>query len=169
MATWSPCSWELDQTHHNCAGVSKQGEKRRCVCHRPGAFICILAPDPSNVSSKSDWQSKGGLTSCLGSSMLFSPAWTLSLGPGHCIRTHSFTYHSVISLFPLKELSICLFISHSFNPLHLGFHLYHFSETAHIKSSIISNPVVRYLPYLTSLLVSIAAVTNYCILRSLKQ
>lgn len=97
----------MDQGHHNWAAVSIQGGERRCVCHRPGAFVYILAPDPSNVSSRSVWQSRDGLTSYLGNPIIFfislnpfSGAWTayqnLELYLSLCVLSLSMTKRELL-------------------------------------------------------------------------
>lgn len=89
----------LDHNHYNYACVSIQGSM-----HRPRAFIYVLSPDPSYISSRPVWQSTGSLRVLhinthpfllWEPNLIFHQRETLSLGPGLCIRTHGLNGCSV--------------------------------------------------------------------------
>ena len=93
----STLAWKIPWTEE-CGRLQPLGSQR--VGHNWTTSLCFFSftPDTSNVHSKLSGNPEVAWLLAGGAQYYFLPAWTLSLGPGQCNRTHDFTSHFVSCL-----------------------------------------------------------------------
>ena len=93
----STLAWKIPWTEE-CGRLQSLESQR--VGYNWMTSLCLFSftPDTSNVHSKLSGNPEVAWLLAGGAQYYFLPAWTLSLGPGQCNRTHDFTSHSVSCL-----------------------------------------------------------------------